>query len=839
MSDGGEHLRKGSIKARAFDERAAGDPPARARAVVIGGGIIGCSVAFHLAALGWTDTVVLERHSVSAGTTWHAAGLMTRTRPTHVQTDLASYSRDFYKGLRERTGVDVGYYESGSLSLAQTPERMVELDYVHSMARHHDLPVERLDPSGIAHAVPLLETVDLVGGVLFPGDATVNPGVATYATAMAAFDLGARIVEGVHVTGFRLADGRVTGVQTDKGLVECEVAVIAAGLWSRDVGLMAGTHVPLQAVQHAWVQTTAVAGATRDLPIVRDLDGHFYARHYRGGLVIGSFAPGAKARRTSSIPPDFAFAEFEPDREHMDRPLAAARCRIPALRDAGLEHFLNAPESFTPDAVFLMGETAEVEGLWVAAGLNSQGIIFGPGVGRSLAAWIDEGTPTVDVADLDVRRFAAAQSNERYLLARAPESLARLYTMHWPFLQPESARGLRRVPLYDRLAAAGACFGEAAGWERANWFAPPGAEPVYQYSYGRQNWFSAAGEEHRAARESVALFDLSSFAKIRVDGPAALATVQGVFSSDLDREPGAVVYTCMLNARGGIEVDVTVTRLAEQSFLVVAPSMTQTKTFHWLRRHAADGAVVTDVTSSMGVLAVMGPRSHELLSQLTDAALDDASFPFGTARQIDVGWTSVLALRVSFVGELGWELYAPVESLVPLFDQLTEAGAAFDLRLAGYHALDSLRAEKGLLHWGADIGPADTPYEGGIGFTVALGKQADFIGRRALRARAGRPQTRRLVHVKLNDPAPLLYHGESLLLDGRVVDRVTSGAYGHTLGAAVGFAYVQAAPGELEQIIASGAAQIDVAGTLVSATLSLRPFYDPTGKRLRGGPASG
>ncbi len=518
----------------------------------------------------------------------------------------------------------------------------------------------------------------------------------------------------------------------------------------------------------------------------------------------------------------------------MARPLADARRRIPAARDAAVDHFLNAPESFTPDAVFLMGETAEVANLYVAAGLNSQGIIFGPGVGKALAEWIDAGAPTVDVADLDVRRFATAQNNEAYLLERAPESLARLYTMHWPFLQQETARSLRRVPLYDRLAAAGACFGEAAGWERANWFAPPGSEAVYRYSFGRQNWFDAVGEEHRAARESVALFDLSSFAKIRLEGPDALDTVQRVFCSDLDRPPGSVVYTCALNQRGGIEVDVTVSRLAEQSFLVVAPSTTQTKTYHWLRRHAGRATVVTEVTSGLGVLAVMGPGSRELLSSLTDAHLDNASFPFGAARQIEVGGTAVLALRISFVGELGWELYAPVESLVPLFDDLVAAGGRFALRLAGYHALDSLRAEKGLLHWGADIGPTDTPFEGGIGFTVALGKPVEFIGSRALRAREGRPLGRRLVHVKLDEPAPLLYHGESVVLDGRTIGRVTSGAYGQTLGAAVGFAYMEAAPDELQTILSSGAAQVDCAGTLVPATLSLRPFYDPAGARMRG-----
>jgi 4-methylaminobutanoate oxidase (formaldehyde-forming) len=836
MTGFSEHLRKDAISASTFDPSATGKPPARARAVVIGGGIIGAATAFHLAELGWTDTVVLERHSITSGTTWHAAGLVTRTRPTHAQTELARYSGDFFKGLQERSGVDIGYYESGALSLAQSRDRMVEIDYVHSVARHHGLPVHRLGPAQIAAAFPLLETRDLVGGVLFEGDATVNPGLAGYATAKAAFDIGVRIVEGVTVTGFRLSGGRVTGVETDRGLIECEVAVIAAGLWSRDVALLAGANVPVQAVQHVWVQTAEVDGATRDLPIVRDLDGNFYARHYRGGLVIGAFAPGSRSRSTSSIPEEFAFGEFEPDWAHMARPLANARHRIPHARDVQVVHFLNAPESFTPDAVFLMGETAEVEGLFVAAGMNSQGIIFGPGVGRALAEWIDEGAPTVDVAELDVRRYAAAQNNERYLLERAPESLARLYTMHYPFLQPVTARGLRRVPLYERLAAAGAVFGEGSGWERPNWYAPPGMAPVYGYSFGRQNWFEAVGEEHRAARERVALFDLSPFAKVRVEGPHALETVQRVFSADLDRAPGSVAYTCMLNRNGGTEMDLTVTRLGEQSFLVVAPSFAQAKTFHWLRRNADPAVVVSDLTSGLGVLGVMGPHSRELLSRLTNAPLDDAAFPFATAQRIDVGWASVLALRVSFVGELGWELYAPVESLLTLYEGLLQAGGDLRLRLAGFHALDSLRAEKGLLDWGLDIGPADTPYEAGIGFTVALDKPAEFIGREALRARAREPLSRRLVHLKLDDPAPLLYRGESIVLDGRIVGSVTSAGYGHTIGAAVGLGYVNGAPDELKTIVTSGAVQIDVAGTLVPATLSLRPFYDPDGERMRGAP---
>ena len=834
MDASNEHLRDDTLSARRFDPGAAADPPARARAVVIGGGIIGASVAYHLAELGWTDVVVLERGRVSCGTSWHAAGLMTRTRGTHVLTELATYSGAFYADLERRSGVDIGYYVSGSLSIAQTPERMTELMYALTMAHHHGLPAQRLEPDELAGPWPPIATSDLVGGVLFEGDATVNPGVAAYATAKAAFDRGVRIVEDCRVTGFRLAGSRVTGVETDRGTIECEVAVIAAGLWSRELGRLAGARLPLHAAEHMWVQTEPVEGASRGLPILRDLDGHFYVRHYRGGLVVGAFEPDGKPRADASIPADFTFGEFEPDWQHFEPPLAKARRRVPALEGARFAHFLNAPESFTPDGDFLLGETAEVAGLYVAAGLNSQGIIFGPGVGRALAAWIDAGAPTIDASAVDVRRFAPEQANARYLYARTRESLGRLYAMHWPFLQPETARGLRRVPLYDRLAAAGACFGETAGWERANWYAPPGAEPAYRYSFGRQNWFGAAAQEHRAAREAVALFDLSSFAKFSVDGPTALQTMERIFSAELDRAPGAITYTCMLNRLGGIELDATVTRLAPDEFLVVAPTATQTKTFHWLRRHAEAGTSVTDVTSGLGTLAVTGPCSRELLAGLTDAPLDDAAFPFATAQRIDVGWATALALRISFAGELGWELYAPVESLVPLYDLLVREGAGLGLRHAGYHALDSLRAERGFLHWGADIGPADTPYEAGLGFTVALDKATPFIGRDALRALSDEPLSRRLVHLMLDDPKPLLYHGESVLLDGRVVGRVTSGAYGHTLGTAVGLAYIEAPPGEIDAIVASPDVKIDIAGALVRATLGDRPFYDPSGERMRG-----
>jgi 4-methylaminobutanoate oxidase (formaldehyde-forming) len=805
---------------------------------VVGGGIIGASVALHLARLGWTDTVVLERSRVASGTTWHAAGLMTRTRGTHMQTELASYSRDFYRGLAALSGIDVGYYPNGSLSVARTPERLTELRYALTLAHHHGLPARELAREEIAAVSPLLAVDDLAGGVLFEEDATVNPGWAAFATAKAAHDLGVRFVEDVRVTGFLLDRSpaglaRVKGVHTERGDLECDVVVLAAGLWTHDLALLAGARVPLHPAEHYWAQTEPVEGAARDLPIVRDLDGSIYLRHYRGGLIVGAFEPDGRPRTAASIPEDFSFGEFAPDLEHFGRPLARARERVPALERARFAHYLCAPESFTPDGNFVLGETGEVAGLFVAAGMNSQGIILGPGVGRALAEWIDEGAPTVDAADVDVRRFSPAQNGAGYLFERTRESLGRLYAMHWPLLQPGTARGLRRVPLYDRLAAAGAVFGEAAGWERADWYAPPGVRPEYEYSYGRQNWFSAVAEEHRAAREGVALFDLSSFTKVRVEGPDALATVQRVFTADLDRPPGTVTYVSMLNSGGGLELDGTVTRLGERAFQLVTSSTAQTRALHWLRRYADPGAVVTDVTSGFGVLSVTGPRSRELLAGLTGADLSDRAFPFARAREIDVGWAPALAVRISFTGELGWELYVPVESLRVLFDRLLEAGEPLGLRLSGYRALDGLRAEKGYIHWGADAGPADTPYEAGLAMTVAMDKPGGFVGREALAA-AGPPR-RRLVPILLADPEPQLYHAESVLHEGRVVGRVTSAAYGHTLGAAVGLAALEADPAKVDDVLAAGDVEVEIAGRRWPARVAARPFYDPDGRRLRGG----
>jgi 4-methylaminobutanoate oxidase (formaldehyde-forming) len=811
-----------------------GPLPARASVVVIGAGMIGTSVAHHLAEAGVKDVVVLERHRLSSGTTWHPAGLLASARGTHALTDIAGYSLATYASLEQRTGIDVGYNPRGCITVARTDERMTELRYAAAIARHHDIPAEELAPAGVPEHHPLVDPSGLAGAVRFAADGTVNPGRATLALAKLAADAGVQFREGVRVDDIVVSGGRIEAVVTSKGTIACDSVALCAGLWSGEIARKAGASLALHAAEHMWALTEPIDGVHDDLPYIRDLEGHFYVRPYRGALVVGAFEPNGKPRTAASIGEDFAFGEFEADPEHFGLALERARERFPALRDARIERWLNAPESFTPDGAMLLGETPEVSGLYVAAGMNSQGILMGPGTGKALAEWIVEGTPTIDSAGLDVGRFATAQTTRSYLFERTRETLGRLYGMHWPNLQPETSRGARRTPLYDRAAAAGACFGEFNGWERATWYATNGAAPEFVYSYDRPNWFDSVAEEHRAARERVAVFDLSSFAKFLVQGRGALALMQRVFTAEMDVAVGKVTYTTMLNARGGIEVDLTVSRLGEETFLVVAPTVTEVRTWHWLRRNAAavGDVTVSDHTSAYSTIAVMGPSSRDVLSRVTDADLRTEAFPFGTAQWIEIGAARALAVRVSFVGELGWELYVPADATAAVYDAVMAAGADAGIRRAGYFALDTLRAEKGFRHWGHDIGPIDTPIETGLGFTVAWDKGVAFIGREAIEPRRGQPMRSRLVQLRLEDPGPQLYHEESVLRDGKIVGRVTSGAYGHFLGSAVGLAFVEAEEGVTADWL-DHAFEVDVAGRRVPATLSLRPFYDPTGERMR------
>ncbi len=802
------------------------EPPSRARVVIVGGGIIGSSIAYHLTKLGWTDVVVLERTQLTGGTTWHAAGLVSQIRGTHALTELSRLNVPTYSGLAGETGVETGFRQVGSLSVARTQSRFDEHLYGADISRAFGVDAHVLTPREVLDWWPVAEVDDLVGAVVTPSDATVNPGDAALALAKGARDRGATFVHGVTVTGVAEQAGRVTGVRTDRGDVEAEAVVIAAGLWSSELARMAGVSVALYPAEHVWVMTEPHEGAEERFPIMRDLDGYLYIRHYRGGYVVGCFEPRGKPKSPADITTD-GFAELGEDWEHFAPVLENARQRVPALREIGFQHYLRAPESFTPDTNFHLGELPEKPGLWIAAGLNSQGIIYAPGVGTALAEWMVEGHPTYDLTEVDVARGGRWANNRAWLHEKTAETLGRLYAMHWPGLQSEVGRGVRRVPLYDRFREAGAAFGEASGWERAAWFSPGAtAEPAWGYDFDRPSWFGDVGEEVRACRERAALFDLSTYAKFLVQGPEALAGLQRLVASDLDVEPGRVVYTVMPNARGGIEMDPTVTRLDDDVFLVLAPTLYQRRTDGLLRRGLPAGASVTDVTSGYAVLHVAGPASRDVLQQVVDADLAGEAFPFLAAREVEAGFAKAWALRVSFTGELGWELYVPTEFVTDVYDRLVVAGAGVGMRHAGAFAFDALRLERGFRSWGHDVGTLDDPFASGLGFAVSRTKAGDFVGRQALEALRDAPGERRLVSVLLDDADAMLWHGEPVASGETFNGHVTSGAYGHTLGAPVGLAWIHGDVPERAEVL--------VRTRRIGATLSAAPFYDPKGERARG-----
>ena len=637
---------------------------------------------------------------------------------------------------------------------------MQELLGSADMHREFNVEARVLEPKQVMDWWPIAEVDDLVGALIVPNDATVNPGDAALSLAKGAHDRGAVFAFGVTVTGFRRAiDGSVTGVDTDKGAIEADTVVLAAGLWTSELARLAGTSVSLYPAEHVWVMTERVEGAEEGFPFLRDLDGYFYARHHGGSLVVGAFEPKGKPKAPGDIPTD-GFVEFGDDWDHFAPVLAAARERLPVLRDIGFKHYLRAPESFTPDANFQLGEFPEVKNLFVAAGLNSQGIIYGPGVGKAFAEWIVEGHPTMDLTEVDIARMGGWANNRAWLHEKTQETLGRLYAMHWPALQSDEGRGVRRSPLLPQLRVAGAAVGEAAGWDRAAWFEPGAAvDPLWIYDFERPSWFGPVGEEMRATREGVALFDLSTYAKFLVQGPEAVAGLQRLCTSNVDVALGRVVYTLLCNERGGIEMDPTVTRLDEDRFLVLAPTLYQRRTEMLLRNGLPTGATVTDVTGGYATLHVAGPDSRAVLAELTDQDLSNEAFPFLSAREIDLGWAKAIALRVSFTGELGWELLVPTEFAGDVYDKVAVAGAAHDMRHAGAFAFDGLRLERGFRSWGHDIGVLDDPYAVGLGFAVRL-EQDGFVGEDALAALHDAPRERELVSVKLEDPAPMLWHGE-------------------------------------------------------------------------------
>ncbi|HET6521065.1 MAG TPA: FAD-dependent oxidoreductase [Geminicoccaceae bacterium] len=806
--------------------------PSHAQAVIIGGGVIGCSVAYHLTKLGWRDVVLLERRQLTCGTTWHAAGLIGQLRGSHTMTKLARYSAGLYTRLGEETGQPTGFKQNGSLYLARDHERFEEYRRNASMAKSFDLEAHVIDVAEAKRLWPLLNPEGLVGGLFVPSDGQANPVDVALALAKGARTGGARVVEGVRVTGITRRNGRAVGVETDRGPVAAEVVVNCAGMWAREVGRWAGVNVPLHACEHFYVLTEPFEGVTPGLPVMRDQAGYIYVKEDAGRLLVGCFEPAAKPWGMDGIPDDFAFGELPEDWEHFEPVMVEAIRRIPALERVGIRKFFCGPESFTPDNRYLLGEAPELPGFFVAAGFNSIGIQSAGGAGRALAEWIAAGHPTMDLWEVDIRRMMPFQGNARYLRERVTETLGLLYADHWPYRQPATSRGARTSPLHARLAARNACFGEVAGWERPNWYAPEGVTPEYRYSWKRQNWFDHAAAEHRAVREAVGLFDLSSFAKFLLQGPDAESVLQRVCANDVAVPPGKIVYTQWLNERGGIEADLTVTRLAEDAFLVVTAAASQVRDLTWLKRHIGDArATVADVTPAHAVLGLMGPRSREVLARATPADLSDAAFPYATAREIELGYALARAHRISYAGELGYELYVPAEFAAHAFDALF--GAAPDIKLAGFHALNSLRLEKGYRHWGHDITDHDTPIEAGLAFACALDKDAPFIGRDALLRQREAGVARRLVQFALEDPEPLLYHNEPIWRDGMLVGRLTSGAYGHTLGRAIGMGYVEH-PDADAAFVVSGRFELEIAGERYPAAAGLRAWHDPAGERLRG-----
>jgi len=812
------------------------DLPNQASVVIVGGGIIGCSLAYHLTLRGCRDVVLLERKQLTCGTTWHAAGLVGQLRATYNLTRLAQYTTNLYASLEQETGQATGFRQTGSVAIATHQARFEELKRGASMAKCFGLEVQTLTPSEIASMWPGVTVSDVVGGVYLPKDGRTNPIDTTQALAKGAKSRGARIFENCAAQEILIENGKAVGVRTEFGTIRADMVVNCAGMWAHELGAKAGTTVPLHAAEHFYIVTEPMEGLHSNLPVLRDPDGCAYFKEDAGKLLVGWFEPVAKPWGMKGIPETFSFESLPDDLEHIEPLLAAAMHRTPALEKTGINLFFNGPESFTPDDRYLLGETPEVRNLFVAAGFNSIGIQSAGGAGKVLADWMLDGHPPMDLWDVDIRRVMPFQRNRSYLRDRTVESLGLLYAMHWPFRQPETARGVRRSILHDRLAAHGACFGETAGWERPNWYAPAGVKAEYEYSYGRQNWFDYSAAEHQAVRNAVGIFDQSSFAKFVVQGPDAEAVLNRISANNMSVPVGKVVYTQWLNERGGIEADLTVTREALDRYLVVTAAATQTRDFSWLQRNIpADArAMAIDVSSSMAVLGVMGPRSRELLSQLTEADMSPAAFPFGTSQIIDLGYARVRASRITYVGELGWELYIPTECAPGVFDALMQAAPSVGGRLAGYHALNSLRMEKGYRHWGHDISDEDTPLQSGLGFAVAMKKPGGFIGLDALEAQKEAGLTRRLVQFALDDATPLLYHNEPIWRDGAIVGRISSGMFGHHLGKSLGMGYVECqTQGEAPDAILQGKYEIEVAGVRYSARPSLAPLYDPSSARIK------
>lgn len=811
--------------------------PTKARVVIIGGGVVGCSVAYHLAKLGWRDVVLLERKQLTSGTTWHAAGLIGQLRASKNMTKLARYSAELYSGLEAETGVATGFRQVGSITAALTGERLEELHRQAGMARAFGVPVEELSPDEIKARYEHINLDDVTGGVWLPTDGQADPANIALALAKGARQMGARVQERVRVSGIARTGRRVTGVDwvsddgTEQGHIETDMIVNCAGMWGHEVGRMAGVNVPLHACEHFYIVTEAIKGLSQ-MPVLRVPDECAYYKEDAGKMLLGAFEPNSKPWGMDGIPDSFEFDQLPEDFDHFEPILEAACHRLPMLAEAGIHTFFNGPESFTPDDAYHLGLAPQMDNVWVAAGFNSIGIQSAGGAGHALSQWMDSGEKPFDLGDVDIARMQPFQGNKTYLFERSKETLGLLYADHFPYRQKATARGIRRTPFHHQLLDLGAVMGEAAGWERANWFANEGQEREYRYTWKRQNWFDNAAAEHHAIRTGVGMYDMTSFGKLRVEGPDAESFLNYVGGGNFTVPVGRIVYTQFLNTRGGIEADVTVTRLSETAYLVVTPAATRLADQTWMERHKGNfNAIITDVTAGEGVLAIMGPKARDVLQAVSPADFSNDVNPFGTAQEIELGMGMARVHRVSYVGELGWEIYISADMAAYGFEVLHEAGQAHGMKMVGMHVMDSCRIEKGFRHFGHDITCEDHVLEAGLGFAVKRDKP-EFIGRDAVLRKRDEGLAMRMLQFRLTDPEPLLYHNEPVLRDGEIVSYLTSGSYGHHLGGAIGMGYVPCKGESVDEVLAS-TYEIDVAGTRVKAEASLRPMYDPKGVRAK------
>jgi 4-methylaminobutanoate oxidase (formaldehyde-forming) len=809
--------------------------PGTARVVIIGGGVIGCSVAYHLAQKGWKEIILLERKQLTSGTTWHAAGLIAQLRATANMTKLAKYSQELYGNLEKETGVATGFKRCGSITVALTEERKEEIFRQAAMARAFGVDVEEISPNEVKNKYEHLNIDGVKAGVWLPKDGQGDPGNIALALAKGARNKGVDIFENTSVTGLITKGRRVSGVnwKTDNstGCIEADMVVNCGGMWGHEVGRMAGVNVPLHACEHFYIVTEPVKELTQ-LPVLRVPDECAYYKEDAGKFLLGAFEPISKPWGMSGIPKDFEFDQLPEDFDHFEPILEAACERMPILAEAGIQTFFNGPESFTPDDAYHLGLAPELDNFWVAAGFNSIGIQSAGGAGMALAEWMDSGSKPFDLGDVDISRMQPFQGNKKYLFERSKETLGLLYADHFPYLQKKTARNIRRTPFHHQLLSQGAVMGEIAGWERANWFADKGQKRSYEYTWKRQNWFENSAREHRSIRENIGMYDMSSFGKIRIEGRDATKFLNFVAGGQYDVEIGKIVYSQFLNNAGGIEADVTITRLTESAYLVVTPAATRLADQIWLSRNIGDfNVVITDVTAGEGVLAIMGPSSRKLLQMVSPNSFDNDVNPFGTAQEIEIGMGLARVHRVTYVGELGWEVYVSSDQAGHIFDTLFDAGQDLDMKLCGMHMMDSLRIEKGFRHFGHDITCEDHVLEAGLGFAVKTSKP-DFIGRDAVLRKKENGLDRRLLQFVLNDSEPLLYHNEPILRDGELVGHLTSGNYGHTIGAAIGLGYVPCKDETVSDILASNY-EIDVAGSKIKADVAIKPIYDPKSERVK------